>query len=1099
MAARSLGGSPHTPESGIPGVRGLRLLPCGLHAAEAALRGWRMKVELAKALWLRPKLLLLDEPTNHLDFRAREWLMEQIAEYPHTAVVVSHDVAFLHEVCKDIIWMTEQRLETLPGKIVSQEDLLRMQRRKPLRFEFRVPSGEDPVSQGISLHDVEFTYGDGAGLSVESLRLSGRSRVVLLGRNGGGKSTFLKLCAGRLEPGRGSVDRTPGLKVGYFSQVTEDLDANSELTAAEFMLKQCREELAEHAGSTHTSRLTASKKALDSSGTSLTKPKASKSVCEKRLLEVARGVLSSHGLDGDLATKVPVDALSGGQKASLKLAVLSQSPAHILLLDEPTNHLDAEACRALAEALAKFPGGIVAVTHDPLLTYRLIHCNWNSSELFLCRDGFLWKQRNFSSHSLKAFQDLPNFWEVYRALGQCYEAEIARLQGPSQGVPSPISLKEEERPDSSSRSIQLGKSLRARRPTIDDLGLGTGAGASASMRESLDERAARATGHKLQQLVPLLPSGHLHCLKAQDLPETEQTVEVCFVPLSNWNSDTSPSVRRRSSVSTLASGQADTTVPKKLAGRSILLPAGILRSTWDVLSLLCLILDLLLWPLDVFSEKWPSAQSSLNGVPLLLPCFWTLDILIAFCTPYYRKGELECRYVQIARRYAGEWLLFDVLYVVVDCVAIFGEQMPRDPMDTLRLTQFLLRLVRLTRMSKMAEGIKSRFKSEMLSANANIVQISVQLLLIHHLTACCWYYVGSWESPGWVSQNLDSATVSYKYSTSLHWTFCQLGFGGTEIEPVNTAERAFGILFALLALAVFSTLLATIASQTATLSKSTEERRRLFRQLGKFLGKHGIPPELSLRIHCFLEHAYNLKQQTLLETTVPLLDLLSKPLRGELQCARYESCLRQLDFVAFLPASCRDDALQRLAHKALQQRTFAATDTIFEAGNVASEAFFLTTGRLEYLLGSATHSVSGHCWLVEMCLWTPWLHLGELSAVEDSEVISVKIEQFHASMRRSYHILNLAQAYAQNYVDAMHGFVLVTDLWRKTSVCAECEEEVRSSVSKRHSASFRSGKPGSVNARHGSNHFSPPSFASAIWQKLFPPTSTDFSRIAPLQ
>jgi len=367
--------------------------------------GWRMKVELAKALWLRPKLLLLDEPTNHLDFRAREWLIEQIAEYPHTAVVVSHDVAFLHEVCKDIIWMTEQRLETLPGKIVSQEDLLRMQRRKPLRFEFRVPSGEDPVSQGISLHDVEFTYRDGAGLSVESLRLSGRSRVVLLGRNGGGKSTFLKLCAGRLEPGQGSVDRTPGLKVGYFSQVTEEMDANSQLTAAEFLLEQCREELAEHTGSTHTSRLTTSKKASDSSGASVTKPKASKSVCEKRLLEVARGVLSNHGLDGDLATKVSVDALSGGQKACLKLAVLSQSPAHILLLDEPTNHLDAEACCALAEALAKYPGGIVAVTHDPLLTYRLIHCNWNSSELLLCRDGFLWKQRNFSSHSLKAFQE----------------------------------------------------------------------------------------------------------------------------------------------------------------------------------------------------------------------------------------------------------------------------------------------------------------------------------------------------------------------------------------------------------------------------------------------------------------------------------------------------------------------------------------------------------------------------------------------------------------------------------------------------------------------------------------------------------------------
>ena len=134
------------------------------------------------------------------------------------------------------------------------------------------------------------------------------------------------------------------------------------------------------------------------------------------------------------------------------------------------------------------------------------------------------------------------------------------------------------------------------------------------------------------------------------------------------------------------------------ASRELRLPA--LSKPFDPKSqgLLCLVLDLLLWPLDVFSEKWPYAQSPLNGVALLLPCFWTLDILMAFCTPYYWKGELECRHLQIARRYAEEWLLFDVLYVVVDCVPIFGEQIPRDLMATLRLTQFLLRLVRLTRL-----------------------------------------------------------------------------------------------------------------------------------------------------------------------------------------------------------------------------------------------------------------------------------------------------------------------------------------------------------------------------------------------------------------
>ena len=195
-----------------------------------------------------------------------------------------------------------------------------------------------------------------------------------------------------------------------------------------------------------------------------------------------------------------------------------------------------------------------------------------------------------SSFSVCDDEDLPSFWEAYRALGQCYEAEIARLQGVhQQGVPSPFSGKEKEderpsRQDASLRSIPSGKSLRIRRPSFEDA-LG-GSASHRESRESLDERAARATGHKLQQLVPLLPSGHLHCLQAKDLPDTEQSVEVYFVPWSSWISDTSPppSVRRRSSISTMASSKPDTAVPKKLAVRSILLPASILRSTWDVLS-----------------------------------------------------------------------------------------------------------------------------------------------------------------------------------------------------------------------------------------------------------------------------------------------------------------------------------------------------------------------------------------------------------------------------------------------------------------------------------------------------------------------------------
>merc|ERR1712176_1145785 len=117
----------------------------------------------------------------------------------------------------------------------------------------------------------------------------------------------------------------------------------------------------------------------------------------------------------------------GGQKALLKFAVLSLRPSHILLLDEPTNHLDAEACEALAKGLSEFKGGIVAVTHDELLIYRLIHCNWSSSEILVCRGGSVWREGNFGAHCLNALKN-----EMHRA--EETEAPMGNTQLHSQEV-----------------------------------------------------------------------------------------------------------------------------------------------------------------------------------------------------------------------------------------------------------------------------------------------------------------------------------------------------------------------------------------------------------------------------------------------------------------------------------------------------------------------------------------------------------------------------------------------------------------------------------------------------------------------------------------
>merc|ERR1712060_1009852 len=108
---------------------------------------------------------------------------------------------------------------------------------------------------------------------------------------------------------------------------------------------------------------------------------------EKQLHGVASNVLASYGFEGDMAISIPVCELSGGQKACLRLAILSLTPAHILILDEPTNHLDAEACEALSTGLVKFSGAVLVVTHDDSLIHRLVQNSWQDSALLVCQNG----------------------------------------------------------------------------------------------------------------------------------------------------------------------------------------------------------------------------------------------------------------------------------------------------------------------------------------------------------------------------------------------------------------------------------------------------------------------------------------------------------------------------------------------------------------------------------------------------------------------------------------------------------------------------------------------------------------------------------------
>lgn len=353
--------------------------------------GWRMRLALASALFARPDLLLLDEPTNMLDVRAILWLENYLQTWQSTILVVSHDRNFLNAVVTDIVHLHSQRLESYRGDyenfVKTKEDRLKNQQReydaqlqyrehiqvfidrfrynanraaqvqsklkllerlpelKPVDKEtevtLRFPDNFEKLSPPIlQLDEVEFYYSPDTHLFT-SLSVSAdlESRICIVGENGAGKSTMLKLLMGELTPVSGIRHAHRNLKIGYFSQHHVDqLDLN--VCSVELLLNKF----------------------------------------PGRTEEEYRHQLGGYGITGELSTR-PVASLSGGQKSRVAFAQMTMPCPNFYILDEPTNHLDMETIEALAKALNKFKGGVVLVSHDERLI-RLV-----CKELWVCEAG----------------------------------------------------------------------------------------------------------------------------------------------------------------------------------------------------------------------------------------------------------------------------------------------------------------------------------------------------------------------------------------------------------------------------------------------------------------------------------------------------------------------------------------------------------------------------------------------------------------------------------------------------------------------------------------------------------------------------------------
>ncbi|QJD71659.1 ATP-binding cassette domain-containing protein [Marinobacterium sp. LSUCC0821] len=335
--------------------------------------GWRIRLNLAKALMSRSDLLLLDEPTNHLDLDATIWLEQWLNAYPGTLILISHDRSFIDATADQVVHLYQQKLTLYKGnysafermraerlaqqqaafdkqqeRIAHIESFVRRFKAKASKakqaqsrikdlermemisaahidspFSFRFDASDKISSPLLNIYNADLGYGaESKILNGVSLTLVPGQRIGLLGRNGAGKSTLVKSLVGDLALISGERATGEHLKIGYFAQhQLEALDMNASVLL-------------------HLQRIA---------------PKAS----EAEL----RSFAGSFGFSGDDALET-IGRFSGGEKARLALALIAWHKPNLLLLDEPTNHLDLEVRHALTLALQGFEGSIILVSHD---------------------------------------------------------------------------------------------------------------------------------------------------------------------------------------------------------------------------------------------------------------------------------------------------------------------------------------------------------------------------------------------------------------------------------------------------------------------------------------------------------------------------------------------------------------------------------------------------------------------------------------------------------------------------------------------------------------------------------------------------------------
>jgi ATP-binding cassette, subfamily F, member 3 len=352
--------------------------------------GYHLRLHLAKVLVSEPDCLLLDEPTNYLDILSIRWLMNFLRRWPGEFMIISHDRDFLDKVSTHTMGIHREKIRKIKGStldffklILEDEELhekarlkqekkrahmesfverfrakaskaaqaqsrVKMLEREPVldqlgqisELSFSFQEAQFPGRKMLDARNLEFSYTDEPLIENVSIEIEKGERVAIIGKNGRGKSTLLRLLGGDLTPYKGAVEYSDNTRLGYFGQTHIDRLDTKHTISEEIGLAN------------HNLNITQIK-----------------------------GIAGAMMFSGDLSDK-KISVLSGGEKSRVLLGKIVAQPCNLLLLDEPTHHLDIESIEALIGALEEFDGSVVMVTHSELILRRL-----NLDKIILCEEA----------------------------------------------------------------------------------------------------------------------------------------------------------------------------------------------------------------------------------------------------------------------------------------------------------------------------------------------------------------------------------------------------------------------------------------------------------------------------------------------------------------------------------------------------------------------------------------------------------------------------------------------------------------------------------------------------------------------------------------